>query len=277
MLDSRGGINIKAVKSRVCYVILFLLVISPAVIFASDTNQDTTFTFHQFTNSVKTDYNNFYSTNRLIRMSFVFAGGALVANTALDQNIQNWYQEHVRTSRTEDISKAAKFFGEGKYMIPLSFASAVVGTYFVKIPVIGSWGRYTFRSYLVGGPALVVLQRLTGGSRPGERKEDSRWNPLKDDNGVSGHAFVGAVPFLVLAHMSEQKPLLKYLFYTASFSPALSRINDNMHYPSQAALGWYLAWEATGSVRETTGKQKNLSVVPVIGNDSFLVYLQLRW
>jgi hypothetical protein len=107
-------------------------------IHASEGIKDTTVTFHQFASSVKTDYKNFYSINRLIRMSFVFAGGALVANTALDQNIQNWYQEHVRTSRTDDISKAAKFFGEGKYMIPFSFASVVAGTYFVKIPVIGS-------------------------------------------------------------------------------------------------------------------------------------------
>jgi membrane-associated phospholipid phosphatase len=210
-------------------------------------------------------------------MSFVFAGGALVANTALDQNMQNWYQKHIRTTQTDDVAKVAKFFGEGKYIIPLSFASAVAGTYFVKIPVIGSWGRYTFRSYLVGGPALVVLQRLTGGSRPGEREENSRWNPLKDDNGVSGHAFVGAVPFLVLAHMNEQKPLFKYLFYAASFFPALSRINDNMHYPSQAALGWYLAWEATGSVWESTRKKKKLSVVPIMGINSYQVHLQIRW
>ena len=272
-----GGISIKAIKYWAGFFILIQLVISPVAIHASEGVKDTTVTFRQFASSVKSDYKNFYSTNRLVRMSFVFAGGALVANTALDQNIQNWYQEHVRTSRTDDISKAAKFFGEGRYMIPFSLVSAVAGTYLVKIPVLGKWGSYAFRSYLVGGPPLVILQRLTGGSRPGEREEDSRWNPLKDDNGVSGHAFVGAVPFLVLAHMSEQKPLLKYLFYTASFFPALSRINDNMHYPSQAGLGWYLAWEATGSVRETTGKKKNLSVVPVIGNDSFLVYLQLRW
>jgi hypothetical protein len=272
-----GGISIKAIQYWAGFFILFQLVISPVAIHASEGVKDTTVTFRQFASSVKSDYKNFYSTNRLVRMSFVFAGGALVANTALDQNIQNWYQEHVRTSRTDDISKAAKFFGEGRYMIPFSLVSAVAGTYLVKIPALGKWGSYAFRSYLVGGPPLVILQRLTGGSRPGEREEDSRWNPLKDDNGVSGHAFVGAVPFLVLAHMSEHKPLLKYLFYTASFLPALSRINDNMHYPSQAALGWYLAWEATGSVRETTGKKKNLSVAPVIGNDSFLVYLQLRW
>jgi len=277
MPDSNGGKSINAVKSWASYFVLFLFLFSPVVIHASDTNRDTTYSLRQFANSVKSDYINFYSTNRLIRMSFVFAGGALVANTALDQNMETWYQEHVRTSRTDDISKAAKFFGEGKYMIPFSLVSAAAGTYLVKIPILGRWGRDAFRSYLVGGPALVILQRLTGGSRPGERDEDSRWNPLKDDNGVSGHAFVGAVPFLVLAHMSEQKPLLKYLFYTASFFPALSRINDNMHYPSQAALGWYLAWEATGSVRETSGKEKNLSLVPVIGNDSFLVYLQLRW
>jgi membrane-associated phospholipid phosphatase len=244
---------------------------------ASDNKKDTTFTTRQFLNSVKTDYQYFYSSDRLIRMSFVFAAGALVANTALDQNIQTWYQDHVRNSRTNNISKVAKVFGEGKYLIPISLITAITTTHVVKIPAIGAWGRNMVRSYLVGGPPLVLMQRLTGGSRPGESKEGSHWKPLKDDNGVSGHAFVGAVPFLTLAHMNDDKILLKYLFYTASFFPGLSRINDNMHYPSQVALGWYLAWVATGSVWKSNQQEQKLSVVPFIGNNSYYVQVQIEW
>ena len=266
-------------KVRIYGLCLFLLLSTmvSGSLYASDNKEDTTFTIRQFLNSVKTDYQYFYSSDRLIRMSFVFAGGALVANTALDQNIQTWYQDQIRNSRANNISKVAKVFGEGKYLIPFSLITAFTTTYIVRIPAIGTWGRNMVHSYLVGGPPLVLTQRLTGGSRPGESGEDSHWKPLKDDNGVSGHAFVGAVPFLTLAHMYDDKILLKYLFYTASFFPGLSRINDNMHYPSQVALGWYLAWEATGAVCKSNQQEQKLSVVPFIGNNSYYVLVQIEW
>jgi membrane-associated phospholipid phosphatase len=275
--NSHGAITRRKVGiSGLCLFLLLSMMLSGSL-YASDNKEDTTFTTRQFLNSVKTDYHYFYSSDRLIRMSFVFAGGALVANTALDQNIQTWYQDQIRNSRTNNMAKVAKVFGEGKYLIPFSLITALTTTYVVKMPFIGTWGRNMVRSYLVGSPPLVLTQRLTGGSRPGESEEASHWKPLKDDNGVSGHAFVGAVPFLTLAHMNNDKVLLKYLFYTASIFPGLSRINDNMHYPSQVALGWYLAWEATGSVWESNQQEKKLSVVPFIGNDNYYVRVQIEW
>jgi hypothetical protein len=49
---------------------------------------------------------------------------------------------------------------------------------------------------VVGAPPLYVMQQVTGSSRPGEGSAGSHWHFLNDNNGVSGHAFIGAVPFL---------------------------------------------------------------------------------
>ncbi len=64
-------------------------------------------------------------------------------------------------------------------------------------------GVYASRAYLVGAPAMLLMQNVTGGSRPEEMDHGSKWDPFHDDNGVSGHAFMGAVPFLTLANMYD--------------------------------------------------------------------------
>jgi hypothetical protein len=86
---------------------------------------------------------------------------------------------------------------------------------------------------------------VTGGSRPSEG--ESYWRPFNGDNGVSGHAFLGGVPFLTAARMTDD-PYIKGALYFFSALPALSRINDDKHYASQAFLGWYLAWLSVRAV-----------------------------
>ncbi len=135
-------------------------------------------------------------------------------------------------------------------------------------------------AYLVGGPANLAMQRITGGSSPGESSDSSHWRPFNDDNGVSGHAFIGAVPFLTLAGMSDSK-FSVYLSYAASTLAGLSRINDNAHFPSQVFLGWFMAFEATGSVRESDkqgekgGEKIRYSIIP--SNDGVVAQLGWRW
>ncbi len=92
------------------------------------------------------------------------------------------------------------------------------------------------RSILVGGPPLLVLQWATGGARPTETDESSEWRPFHDNNGVSGHSFMGAIPFLSAAKMADNI-WIKGSFYAASTLPGISRVNDDAHYFSQAFLG----------------------------------------
>jgi membrane-associated phospholipid phosphatase len=94
---------------------------------------------------------------------------------------------------------------------------------------------------------MILMQHLTGGSRPQEGNEPSDWKLFQDSNGVSGHAFVGALPFMTAAKMSDEIGL-KIAFYTCAAFAGLSRIDDDAHYPSQVLLGWWMAYAAVRSV-----------------------------
>lgn len=230
--------------------------------------------------SVKGDYQNFYSLQRWTRLGIVFGVGGVMANTNADQEIQTWYQDNLRSSGSDKIASAVKGFGDWKLMLPVSLAAAGIGLVFPQDTgsTVGVWGERTLRAYVVAAPAMFFAQHLTGASRPGEREDASHWRPLKDDNGVSGHAFVGAVPFITIAQMTDS-PLVRYASYAASVVAAWSRVNDNAHFTSQVLLGWYMGYEAVNAVSATSAKDNSskpqVSVVP--WEDGAELRLAYRW
>jgi len=141
---------------------------------------------------------------------------------------------------------------------------------------LGIWGIYASRAYLVGLPAVLATQVLTGGSRPIEKEYGSPWKLFQDNNGVSGHAFIGAVPFLTLAKMYSNNSTYRYLAYAGSFLTAWSRVNDYAHYISQVALGWYLAYESVEAVFDADSCKNSFSVVPKIGRDTYGIEMHLQ-
>ena len=80
---------------------------------------------------------------------------------------------------------------------------------------VGLWGERSMSAFVVGAPPVMLLQRLTGSSRPGETSHDSSWSFWSDNNGVSGHAFMSALPFVTAAKATES-PLWKTVFYAGS-------------------------------------------------------------
>jgi hypothetical protein len=54
----------------------------------------------------------------------------------------------------------------------------------------------------LGHPPLYVLQKVTGASRPSDGS-GSQWHFNNDTKEVSGHASIGAIPFLVKAEMVD--------------------------------------------------------------------------
>lgn len=266
--------------SRGVFVVAVLgLFAAPAVDLGAEDSGGLFSSPSQFLGTVTQDYEHLYlSPSRWLQLGVAFGTGAVMANTNIDASIQDWYQEHMRSDSSDRVSEVAKVFGEGLYMIPISVAAAVLGDRFStdgETSLIGTWGRRATRAYLAGGPLSLLSQWATGGSRPDE--DDSHWRPFQDDNGVSGHAFVGAVPFLTAGRLCEDNPLARYLLYAASALPALSRVNDNAHYPSQAFLGWFLAWEATGAVLQTDRGSQSVSLAPMITGDAYGLALCIQW
>ena len=121
---------------------------------------------------------------------------------------------------------------------------------------------------------MLAMQMLTGASRPGETDDGSTWKPFQDNNGVSGHSFIGAVPFLCAAKMTDD-PLWKAAFYAGSTLAGLSRINDDRHYTSQVFLGWWMAYLAATAVDQT--QSGNWAVYPWPTADGMGVEVDYCW
>ena len=226
--------------------------------------------------TIKNDYKNYYTDkDRLVRFGIAFGIGGIIANTNIDQSFQNRYQDNIRSKSTDDFSKIVKQFGNGKITIPFALLASSLNLAYDD-SIIGKWGAYTSRAFLVGAPGLLAMQFVTGGSRPSEKRSyHSSWRPFKDNNGVSGHAFMGSIPFLVIYKMSDNV-YLKYSAFAASFLTAWSRVNDNQHYLSQIALGWYMGYEAVDSVFQTN-KQRGYAFEPFIKYDAVGLAYVYRW
>ena len=202
------------------------------------------------------DHRNYYSVRGLGRVGIGVAAGAVIANTDTDEKLNDAFQENVRGADSDEWSeylRAHKDLGDGLYLLPVYGGAMAVGAALDGSECargFGEWGERSLRATLVGGPPMLLAQRVTGGSRPGERGDASRWRPLTDENGVSGHTFMGAVPFLTAAVMTDNL-YAKSTLYAGSTLVGLSRVNDEAHYPSQVFLGWWIAYAATRAVDGT--------------------------
>lgn len=231
---------------------------------------------------VAEDYHNFYSCESLTCLAGAFGAGALMANTGFDETMQQAWQKSVAPTDLGTFFHDCKNMGEGRYALPVFGIAALTGYVFEGRPagdLIGAWGARSLRMFVVGAPPLYVLQLATGGSRPSDNASvNSGWKFFQDDNGVSGHAFVGAIPFLAAAGMVEN-PWAKGGLYVCSTFVAFSRITDDAHYPSQAFLGWYLAFASAMAVNRTDIHFAGMEVqlVPIVVNGGTGVGLETRW
>ena len=228
------------------------------------------------------DQANFYSRDSILALGLVFGSGAAIANSSADAQIQKHFQSSVRGASSDDWFNslhASKELGNGVYTLPIMGAAWLANEYVDGPPAFehfGTWGERSMRGFIVGAPPLIVMQRLTGGSRPYETNEGSEWHPFRDNNGVSGHAFMSSLPFITAAKMTDN-PWEKSLWYLGSTLGPLSRVNDNAHYPSQIGMGWAMAFVAATAVQQSdTGKRgwRLLPEAPTGGSGFALSY---RW
>jgi len=238
---------------------------------------------------VVSDHCYFYSSRSLSILGLTFGSGAVMAHTAIDRNLHDFVQDNVRNANSDEWTETLglnKEIGNGFYTLPLFGVAAIAGRYYDDVnPVrnVGEWGERSLRTFVVGAPPLVAGQLLTGGSRPYELSKtahNSHWHPFQDNNGVSGHAFMGAIPFLSVAKMAEN-PWVKGSFYVASTLPGLSRINDGAHYSSQVLLGWTLAYLASEAVDETFDdvheKRSAWHLLPLPVSSGHGLAIERRW
>lgn len=205
--------------------------------------------------TVKTDFGNFYLDRaNLTKLGIGVAGAAVFANTGIDRYIRNKYQDDLRS---EDTDEATKIFNISGTALVLVTVPVYIGTYGAGLllhnTTMEEWARKSFRATVVGGPALLFMATALGADRPTEG--NSHWKPFQNIHGVSGHAYIGGIPFVTAAKMSEN-PYQKAIFYGLSTVTGLSRINDDKHYFSQVALGWLLAYLSCDAVEKGSDRQE---------------------
>ena len=255
---------------------IFLMLLT--LVFCAGTQAQADFKFESksLAETIKLDYQSFYQSDRLWRAAKVYSVGAVMANTNIDTEFHSWHQDTLHSDTSDDIASVAKLFGEKMILVPVAMAAT---SWQLKEAdsALGQWGEKIMRSYLVGGPAMYAVQLLTGGSRPKDEYQNAHWRPFNDDNGVSGHSFVGAVPFLTLAKMPGLSQNQRYLAYFASTLSAWSRINDDAHYLSQAMLGWYMAWESVDAVHGNGDTGSWYSFEPYAFGDGVGISVSMSW
>lgn len=227
---------------------------------------------------VWSDHRHFYSRDSLLKLGLGLAAAGVVANTSLDQRLTDDISFDASSDSADEFARVTKEFGNGFYAFPVMLAAALIGQTSDRWPeaeVIGDWGSRSLRTAGVGVPSLIILQRATGGARPDKRDGGSEWSFFRDPQGASGHTFVGAIPFITAAKMTDD-PLLKASLYACSTLTGWSRVYQRGHYVSQAALGWWIAYLAASAVDETEDNVHRFEVVPLILGDGAGLGIEFR-
>ena len=228
------------------------------------------------------DQKNFYSPESLTLLGGGLIVGGAMANSSIDDRLHRHFQSSVLAANSDDWFEslhASKELGNGIYTLPVFATAWAAGELFPEsrfVETTGRWGERSIRGFVVGAPPLIILQQLTGGSRPTETDESSEWHPMRDNNGISGHAFMGSLPFITAAKMTDNRAY-KVLFYAGSTLAPLSRVNDNAHYPSQVALGWWMAYLAASAIDATDNPNSRWRFYPYSTEGSSGMMAEFRY
>ncbi len=236
--------------------------------------------FRQELGNVWSDQKNYYTWPTLRCLALAVSGASVLANTSMDEHFRDWYQQRVRGTSLDETADIVRNFGDGRLAIPAAIAIGLTGAIWDNTQwgsEMADFGIQTSRAYIVGAPTLLLLQYSLGANRPERIPDASYWKPFSGaSNSASGHAFIGAVPFLTAAQMTDN-PYLKGCLYVCSVLPAWSRVNDDMHYLSQIWLGWWIAYLACDAVNATQHENDRLVISPIATPEMVGVTMMYRY
>jgi membrane-associated phospholipid phosphatase len=173
--------------------------------------------------------------------------GGIGALMLLDEPVQRYTQQH-RSNTADHIAAVFRQEGEAPYYAGISLGVLGLGLVTGKQGVRRA-GTRLVAAVLLSAGEMETMKRVVGRSRPNEDVGAFSFHPftsLKDSAGVetrgampSGHV---TAAFAVATSLSDdiKSPLVHVLLYTAATGTAFSRINDNRHWLSDAAMGTVL-------------------------------------
>lgn len=203
------------------------------------------------------DYEHFYSKKTFDNSLFWLTAGVLLSSIDIDYTLSHWYQDNVRSEKSDRWSGEFKHYGNGEKTLPILAGSALLGYGLQRWGVDGEgyiydWSSKSLRSIFVGTPVLLLSQKTSN---------------------VSGHAFMGAIPFITAAQMTDDI-IFKTSFYLGSTLCAWSRVNDDEHYLSQSLLGWSLAYVSTLAVFD---RESAITLSPFIDNGRWGINFSIKF
>ena len=228
-----------------------------------------------FGKDILADFRQHYSWRPLGKVAIGMGVAGVIANTDADAKIQDFFNEDLSGSAGDDLAEFFTTVGDVAhplYAFPIYLGAMWLGGYNGESEsAVARWGANSMRAVLVGTPEVVVLSKAIGGHRP--EQGDPGWYPFEDDAGVSGHAFLGAVPIISAARLTNKR-WLKYTLYATSTLPGLARVYDDKHYFSQALLGWWIAYVSAETVANTNiANRSGIQIMPVAYDDGGGVHL----
>jgi len=171
----------------------------------------------------------------------------------MDQYIRDRYQSSTRSHVTDE---ATKIFNISATELALVAGTVYVGTYGAGVwlhnPTMEKWALKSVRATVVGAPPSCSWRWQPGGDRP------TRGIPI----GIRFRIPMGSAdtrtsaPSFHHRRENERKSLPEGDLLRAIDVPALGRINNDEHYFSQVALGWYLAYLSCAVVAKGTDRQE---------------------
>jgi hypothetical protein len=222
------------------------------------------------------DYRHFYSWPSLGLLALGVAADAPIANTVADEHLRRWYQSRVHNSPVSRLADVGNIGGQVWVVFPLALEGLALTGHgpenYDTDGCLWEWANRSLRAIAVGYPPTIAGYFILGSSRPDRGHHE--WQPFRDIHGISGHTFIGAVPFLTGASMTDN-PWLKYPLILGSFYTGWARFHEDRHYFSQIALGWWMAYLAVRSVNET--QEGRVHVVPGVTPEGPGMAIEVRY
>ena len=196
--------------------------------------------------------------------------GITVGLYSRDQKIQNWVQRN-RNNKSNKISGFTKPFGDGKYTLPPLFMFYLYG-YFFKNNKVQRTAMLSLESFVISGIFTSFIKFTGHRHRPNTGDPSNTWDgpnfSLKNLSFPSGHSCSAFAIASVIASEYGDKILVSVLSYSIATLTALSRVNDNAHWASDAFFGsviGYFTGRAIVHLNDINNKEdKNFSFLPVI-------------
>jgi hypothetical protein len=225
------------------------------------------------------DYSRFYSWQNLGLVAAGVAVAAPIANTKADQSFRNWYQHRIYDSRLNSTADAYNYAAQLWVVIPVGLEAWALagkaGDNYAFDGCIYEWANRSLRAAAVGYPTVLALFVTLGAKRADQN--NSYWHPFNDVHGVSGHAFIGAVPFLTAAAMTDN-PCYQVPLVLGSMVEGWDRIHMDRHYLSQVIQGWWLAYLSVKAVDMTQSiHRSNWTICPTVSPEGAGMMLQIKF